>query len=191
MTIPREMKENIFLATEGQMSLKDFESWLYANDTLSNQMNESVVLEVYAFNYNQKDAQARFSSALLPYFDRDEFLLWKITLNLKEIIEGRDSVDRILSEFARLADEELPFLYDLAYYRFFLDEEWFNRDAMIAKLKRNANELLVEIAAESKDPQFKVSSFVRESTSEPAWATNDVEIVKGASSQKKWWEFWR
>ncbi|SHG97377.1 hypothetical protein SAMN04488109_2702 [Chryseolinea serpens] len=195
MTIPQEMKEKIFLTIERQLSLKDFESWLYANDALSDQMNESVVLEAYAFNYNQDHALAQFSSALLPYFDRDEFLLWKITLNLREIIEGKDSTRRILSEFCRLGDEEFPFLLHLGYYKYYLDDDWFDReiDAIMAEIKSEANELLLEILAESKDPQFKISSFVRKALAEaPSPMNVAAEKMKSKSiGQKKWWKFWR
>lgn len=93
-----ELKLNIFKAIEDQMSLKDFESWLYVNEALSNKLNEDVVLEAYSFNYNQEDAKHIFKSTMIQHFDMDEFVLWKVKSNLLDLIEGKNDAVRILND---------------------------------------------------------------------------------------------
>src|SRR5687767_1943229 len=108
MMFLQELKENILKTIEEQMSVKEFEYWLYRHEELSNYMDINIVLEAFSFNYNQKGARYAFKSSFLEYFDREEFLRWKVKLNLQDLIAGNPTRDRILNEFYWMGYEEVP-----------------------------------------------------------------------------------
>jgi hypothetical protein len=69
MEIMQDLKENVFKVLEDQMSLEDFERWLYNSEELQNLMTEDVVLEACTLNYKQRDAKYQFKKAIFKYFD--------------------------------------------------------------------------------------------------------------------------
>src|SRR5687768_9957675 len=110
MEIPQYLKENVFRVLEDQMPLEDFERWIYESEELQNLMTEDVVLEAYTFNYKQRDAKYQFKKAIFKYFDEDEFLLWKVKSNLRDLIADRNDRDRILYDFYYLGYDGYTFL---------------------------------------------------------------------------------
>jgi hypothetical protein len=189
MAIQEELKEKIFCAIEGRMSLRDFELWLYANEALLDQMNEDIVLDAYSFDYNQKGAWYGFKWTFSAYFDKEEFMLRKIKSNLKDLADGNETTNRILNEFYWMRYDELPFLQNLRYYIYALEDEEYMpmaKESITQELKREANALLQEILREEKqNPEFRISTFKREPLVEfTSESTN-------ASNQKEWWQFWK
>ncbi|MEJ7646158.1 MAG: hypothetical protein WKF87_16300 [Chryseolinea sp.] len=84
------------------MSLEDFEKWLYGSQALSDMMGENFVFDAFAFSYKQDGAKYLFEHSMSKYLDQDEFMLWKIKSNLKDLVAGKSNRDRILDDFYRL-----------------------------------------------------------------------------------------
>lgn len=186
MQVPQELKENIFKVIESQMTLRDFEAWLYGNELLSNQMHEDIVLEAYAFNYHLPDARYRFKNTFLSYFDEDEFMLWKVKANLSDLIHGRNDRDRILYEFYWLGyKEEYAFLEQIGCYLYQIEDVQYyarNLDDVLQSMKRNSAQLLdAIIREENANPHFKLREF--------HFMIPPEENPKAES--KKWWNFWK
>src|SRR5258706_2578242 len=99
------LKEKVFQTIEEQIPLKEFEQWLYQQSDLLEKMSNDLILELFEFNYNQKGAHYEFKKSFVKYFDENEFMLWKIKANLRDLIAGKETKDRILHEF----------YYDLGY----------------------------------------------------------------------------
>ncbi len=64
------LKEKIFKVMESD--LKHFENWLYDQIDLSEQMSESLIFELYNFNYNQRNAHFEFNDLFLSFFNQKE-----------------------------------------------------------------------------------------------------------------------
>lgn len=184
MEIRQDLKENVFKVLEDQMSLADFERWLYDSEDLQNLMNEDVVLEAYTFNYRQRDAKYQFKKAIFKYFDEEEFLLWKVKANLTDLIANRNDRDRILYDFYYLGDDGYIFLQPLRYYMYQIEDiEYYgnNLEAVLIELKRDSEVLLREIEKqELENPGFRLKDF----------RANDKSEYQPLVITKKWWKFW-
>jgi hypothetical protein len=167
------------------MSLEDFEKWIYDSEELQNLMNEDVVLETYTFNYKQPDAKYQFKKAICKYFDEDEFLLWKVKSNLRDLIADRNNRDRILYDFHYLGYDGYTFLQSIGYYMYQIEDiEYYGNDleAVLIELRRDSEALLRKIEKqELVNPEFRLRDYQdgEESEYQPLVIT------------KKWWKFWR
>jgi hypothetical protein len=185
MEILQYLKENVFKALEDQMPLEDFERWIYDSEELQNLMAEDVVLESYTFNYKQRDAKYQFQKAIFKYFDEDEFLLWKVKSNLRDLIADRNNRDRILYDFYYLSHDGYTFLQAIGYYMYQIEDiEYYgnNLEAVFIELRRDSEDLLREIEKqELENPGFTLRDFrvCDKSEHQPLVIT------------KKWWKFWR
>jgi hypothetical protein len=185
----QELRNMIFMTIEDHLSLGEFETWLYGQESLSNQMSEELILGLFSFNYNQKGAKYEFRSTFLKYFEREEFMLWKVKTNLQDLIDGRETRDRILNDFYTIGYDEVPCIQGLGYYMYELEDADYYRmgkQTVIESLKKEAVELLQEIIAEeSKNSEFKISSFKRVPRLEFSVG------VTTANNSKEWWKFWK
>jgi len=185
MAILMEFKDNVFKVLEGYLPLDEFEKWLYKSDDLLNLMSRDVVLEAFTFNYKQVDAKYRFKKAVFPYFDEDEFMLWKVKSNLRDLIANRDNRDRILYDFYYLGYDGYDFLQSIGYYMYQIEDiEYYGNDleATLRELKRDAENLLSKIEKqESEKPGFRLVDY----------QSSDKEVNESRVITKKWWNFWK
>ena len=180
------LKEKVFQTIEEQIPLKEFEQWLYQQSDLLEKMSNDLILELFEFNYNQKGAHYEFKKSFVKYFDENEFMLWKIKANLRDLIAGKETKDRILHEFYYdLGYGEYPFVQRIGYYLFEFEElEYSTRTLpdLLSDLKSDAEELLNEIELQEKlISDFRIKSFVRK---ERQMALPTVEV------KRQWWKFW-
>jgi len=157
------LKKMIFMTIENQISLQEFEAWLYTQAELAEKMSDDLILEVFAFNYNQSGAVYAFKQIILPYFDEEEFMLWKIKANLQDLIAGTNDHERILYDFYKLANNGFSFLRPLGYYIYDLEESQYSRyskNELLRAVKEHAQKVLCEIELQEKDDiTFKISEF--------------------------------
>ncbi len=179
----------VFKTIEDHLPLKEFETWLYDQEDLSNQMGHDIILELFTFNYNQNGAKYEFKSTFLKYFDKEEFMLWKVKTNLQDLIDGRETRDRILNDFYWIGYDEVLCIQGLGYYMYELEDRYYYRtgkQTVIERLKKEAAELLQDIIAEeSKNSEFKISSFRRVSLLE------FNAKVTTTNHTKEWWKIWK
>jgi hypothetical protein len=184
MEIMQDLKENVFKVLEDQMSLEDFERWLYNSEELQDLMTEDVVLEAYTLNYKQRDAKYQFKKAIFKYFDEDEFLLWKVKANLTDLIANRNDRDRILYDFYYLGYDGYTFLQPIGYYMYQIEDiEYYGNDleAVLNELKRDSEVLLREIEKqELENPGFRLEDY--RGSEKLEWQPLVIT--------KKWWKFW-
>jgi len=184
MTILTDFKQNVFEVLEGYLTLDEFEKWLYKSDELLDLMSRDVVLEAFTFNYRQSDAKYRFKKTMVPYFDKDEFLLWKVKSNLRDLMANRENRDRILYDFYYLGYDGYYFLHPIGYYMYQIEDiEYYGYDlqVVLAELKQDALNLLSEIEKqESEKPGFKLVDYL----------PTDKTAKETPVITKKWWNFW-
>lgn len=184
MEILKDLKENVFRVLEGYMSLDEFEAWLYKSEALHDLMNKDVVLETFSFNYRQDDAKYQFKKTIFRHFDEDEFLLWKVKSNLRDLMENRANRDRILYDFYYLGYDGYYFLQPVGYYMYQIEDIEYcgdNLQAVLKELRQDAEVLLLEIEKqELQKPGFRLLDY--------------LPINKAGSETpitKKWWNFWK
>ncbi|NOS92987.1 MAG: hypothetical protein HOP30_13770 [Cyclobacteriaceae bacterium] len=158
-----EVKIKVFRVIEEQWPLAAFEAWLYDQNDLADQMNDSLILELFAFNYRHEGALHAFRDVMLHYYDQKDFMLWKLKVNLQDLIDGKDSQDRILRDFLRMSYSELPFLQNLGFYVYYFEDLEYaglSKKEMITRLKEDATVLLRAITTEqAKNPNFDIYKF--------------------------------
>ncbi|MBI3221223.1 MAG: hypothetical protein HYZ44_17065 [Bacteroidetes bacterium] len=182
-----EVKINVFSVIEEQWPLEAFEAWLYDQNDLADQMNDSLILELFAFNYRQEGAHYVFRDVMLRYSNRKEFLLWKVKANLQDLIDGKGSRDRILQDFLTLSYNDIPILTKLGYYAYHFEDLEFAgqlKDSMIQEIKAEATALLSVINAQhAKNPHFDICDFERNN--------NELQVLGYTSPLpgRKWWQF--
>jgi hypothetical protein len=190
------LKEKVFKVIDRQIEIKDFESWLYDQSSLSERMDEALILELYSFNYNQRAASFEFKQLFLPFFDEKEFIEWKIIANLKTLSAGCNEPERILGDFYKMGCESYPCLAAIGYNNYWIEDcEQFgwSRQKMIREIQNEAKLLLFEIeewletSSYNDLMQFQPKSKKLEMENN---TTSDAPISTEVDS-KKWWEFWK
>jgi hypothetical protein len=185
----QELKKMVFKTIEDHLPLKEFETWLYGQEDLLNQMGHDLILELFTFNYNQNGAKYEFKSTFLRYFEKEEFMLWKVKTNLQDLIDGKETRNRILNDFYWIGYDEVPCIQGLGYYMYDFEDASYYRgeeQSITESLKKEAAELLQEIIEEeSKNSEFKISSFKRVPRLEFS-----AEVTT-ANNSKEWWKFWK
>jgi len=163
MTIPTDFKLNVFKVFDSYLTIYEFEKWLYKSNALLDLMSRDVVLEAFTFNYKQDDAKYRFKKAMFPYFNEDEFLLWKVKMNLRDLTANRENRDRILYDFCHLGYDGYSFLKPIGYYMYRIEDiEYYGSDlqTVLTELKQDAEGLLGEIEKqESEKPGFRLVDY--------------------------------
>ncbi len=182
-----ELKIKVFGVIEEQWPLAAFETWLYAQEDLADQMNDSLILELFAFNYRQEGALFVFRDVMLRHYNRNEFLLWKVKANLQDLIDGKDSRDRILHDFLRLSYNDIPILNKLGYYAYYFEDlEYTGRseNGIIQEMKAEATALLRVInTQQAKNLHFDICDFERYNTE-----LHELGYTRPLLG-KKWWQF--
>ena len=174
------------MAIEEQIALKEFEQWLYSQSDLLEGINNDLILDLFTFNYNQKGAHYEFKKSFVKHFEENEFMLWKIKTNLRDLISGKETRDRILHDFYYdLGYGDYPFLQRIGCYMHELDELHYSTRSfadVLNELKSDALELLNEIERQEKlTPDFRIKAFERKEKqiSQPS-----------VKAKKQWWKFW-
>jgi hypothetical protein len=185
MTALASFKENVFKVLEGYMPLDEFEKWLYKSEELLHLMSNDMVLDGFTFNYKQQDGKYQFKKVIFPYFDEDEFLLWKVKSNLRDLTENRSNRDRILYDFYYLGYDGYYFLQPIGYYMYQIaDIEYYGNDleSVLTELRQDSENLLLEIEKQQLGkPRFRLADY--QSVHEIGNATTVIT--------KKWWNFWK
>ncbi len=186
------------MTIEEQISLKEFEQWLYSQKELVEKMEDDLVLAAFTFNYNQKDAQYNFKSTFRGCFDEEVFMLWKVKMNLVALINNHPTRDRILYDFRQLGYDDYPFLSSIGYYEYEFEEiEYISRSEteILERLKAESQELLDEITKQERStPGFTLRTFrMADKLANDVPIASEKEMMKPVATDqptKKWWKFW-
>ncbi|UTW66378.1 hypothetical protein KFE94_17260 [bacterium SCSIO 12643] len=123
-TIPKYLIEKIVAVTHGSLSVKAFESWLYENEELSDQITkDAFVLELYAINYSKKGVKYALEKLLTDTLGQDHFQMYKIKMLLESLqLESTDLL-RILDQLYNLwTYNDYSFLEHLSHCYFMVEE---------------------------------------------------------------------
>lgn len=165
MEIQKELKYKVFKLIDAIITVQEFEEWLYIQDTLVNDLDNELHLTLFSFDYHHRIFEYDFRKRMFEFYDYDEFILWKVKLNLESIINKDDTVvrDCILLDFEDLAIDKFDVLsvFNIHLYHFEYDLlTEYSEDQLDEIIVNKAQKLLSRIIlGEFKDSDFKLSDL--------------------------------
>lgn len=186
------LKNRIFRTIEKEIKLQEFEEWLYKRNDLAERMNEELILELFSFNYNQKGAIYEFKAKFLKYFDKEEYVLWKILSNLSTLSNGANEPDRIIGDLYDLSHSGYDFLYSIGSLEDYNYFGWTREEFLKATIEES-QELLVELEEWlAQNPHGDLKEFKKLDSTQKAITTfSRIETTTNQDGGNKWWEFWK
>lgn len=112
-TLPQDIKERFYTTIKGDISLDDFEQWLYANNELEKYLNSEDYLDLISLNFKKSGAKYELWNLLKKHIDLSEFETYKILGLLYEAKQKTERLPYILMEFYDLYCKGYSFFQDL------------------------------------------------------------------------------
>jgi hypothetical protein len=136
------LKSKFFQVLERNLSLREFEDWLYSDDAATF-MADSRYKEFFLLNYSSKSVGYEFSK-LLKYFDLDEYALYKFENTLKQILADGNlfRIVRSCNDFYLRHDYIL--FGAIGVYDDELENEYFSYETARQELANVAEDLLLQ-----------------------------------------------
>jgi len=89
-----EIKEVLFEFLNNEVTLADFEQWIYEDKELETLL-PTLYYDLIEFDFRDRDAKQGIKSKLRPYADENEFKIWRTMRLLSKIID--DKIDIVLA----------------------------------------------------------------------------------------------
>jgi hypothetical protein len=109
--LPQYIENQLFSVLNHEISIKEFEQWVYQTDDLEKGLSEQNYLDLIAFNFNQEHAFHELYNILTEWIDFPKFEQYRLIFLLDLIIEKDDfwriAVTNLYHEFI----ESYNFLY--------------------------------------------------------------------------------
>lgn len=112
-TLPQDIKERFYKTIKGEISLEDFEQWLYADKELEKYLNSDDYLDLISFGFKQGGAKYELWDLLKKHIDIGEFETYKMLGLLYEAKQKTKRLPYILMEFYDLYCKGYNFFQDL------------------------------------------------------------------------------
>jgi hypothetical protein len=112
-TLPQDIKERFYKTIKGDISLDDFEQWLYADKELEKYLNSNDYLDLISLSFKKSGAKYELWNLLKKHIDLGEFETYKMLGLLNEAKQKTDRLPHILMEFYDLYCKGYNFFQDL------------------------------------------------------------------------------
>ena len=112
-TLSKDLKERFYKTIIGDISLDDFEHWLYADKELKEQLKSDDYLNLISFSFKKRGAVHELGNLLKKLIDPGEFETYKMLELLNEAKQKTERLPFILMEFYDLYCKGYSFLQDL------------------------------------------------------------------------------
>lgn len=111
--LPQDIRERFYKTIKGDISLDDFEQWLYANKELEAHLKSDDYLELISLSFKKSGAKYELWKLLKKHIDLGEFETYKMLGLLHEAKQKTERLSYILMEFYDLYCKGYNFLQDL------------------------------------------------------------------------------
>lgn len=112
-TLPQDIKERFYKTIKGDISLDDFEQWLYANKELEKYLNSDDYLDLISLSFKKSGAKYELWNLLKKHIDLGEFETYKMLGLLNEAKQKTERLPYVLMEFYDLYCKGYNFFQDL------------------------------------------------------------------------------
>jgi len=110
-------EEILFRFMNNEIILSDFETWIYANDSLESLLGSDHYLDLISFDFTQYQADKTLKCMLESWFDRPVYDMWRIKRYLQFIVdEEGDPVEAVEGLFNLYIDDGYHFLRDIVIH---------------------------------------------------------------------------
>lgn len=130
-----------FDVLERNLSLKEFENWLYSHENSDGLKNNDLWKAFFNFNYTSKSVRYEFSK-LLSNFDTDEYALYKFENTLKQILADGNLFRVVRSAHDFSLRYDYPLFAVIGDYDYELQNEYLSYESTRQKLAATAENLL-------------------------------------------------
>lgn len=111
--LPQNIKEQFFKTIKGDISLLDFEQWLYDNKEIEKHLDSDDYLNLISINFKNGRAKYDLWKFLKKYIGLEEFEKYKMLELLNEAKQKTEQLPYILMEFYDLYCKGYSFIQDL------------------------------------------------------------------------------
>ena len=102
-----KIENSFFLYLADELSLPDFEQWIYSTPQIEEYLGGTAYLELVSFDFHQPAASCELTKIITQYVSQAKFIKWHIMRHLQSLLDGtHDPVD---------AFEKLYDLYSRGY----------------------------------------------------------------------------
>lgn len=112
-TLPQDIKERFYRTIKGDISLDDFEQWLYGDKELEKLLNSGDYLDLISLSFKKSGAKYELWNLLKKHINLGEFETFKMLRLLNEAKQKNKKLPYILMEFYDLYCKGYNFLQDL------------------------------------------------------------------------------
>lgn len=112
-TLPKDIRERFYNTIKGDISLDDFEQWLYADKELEKYLKFDDYLDLISLSFKKSGAKYELWNLLKKHIDLGAFETYKILTLLNEAKEKNERLPYILMEFYNLYCIGYTFFQDL------------------------------------------------------------------------------
>jgi hypothetical protein len=207
ITIPKIFTGKIYAFLNSEISISDFEQWVYAQaDELGNELNKDVFLELISFSYQLSGAKYDLSKLLRTLIDEADYEKYRILKLLNDTLVYSPNSQQNIAQFYDLYCEGYGFFDDLAFpYGLNAEAPLQNEEDTEAMIKSYYPKITTEIKKvihwiENKEVILKPIS--EEDFPKYDYEDNRQRYVPQKQNyrhipkemrpkQKKWWQFWK
>jgi hypothetical protein len=150
---PESIKLYFYKTLEGDISIENFEKWLYENKDLEKTLNPDDYLDLISFNYKQGGAKYNLCKLLERYVDLGNYETYKLLKLLNRAKEKNKDLAEILVQFYDLYCRGYGFLrYIGIHYGLAIEIE--GRDFWSAEM-REEHEMIIKSFSPELDNQLQ------------------------------------
>jgi len=103
----------------GDISIKEFEQWVYQTPSLKEELQTTVYLDLLSFDYRQKGAAYFIEQKINPYINKEEYNIWRTKKLLNDILENKIEIVIAMRKLRQLyfetGEKLLPIKLALGY----------------------------------------------------------------------------
>ncbi|MEZ0611675.1 hypothetical protein ACAW74_24405 [Fibrella sp. WM1] len=111
--LPQHIAEKFYRTIKGDITIEDFEQWLYADKEIERLLSPDDYLELIALNFKKSGAKYELWNLLKKQIDLGEYETYKLVELLTEAKKNTDRLPYILMEFYGLYCRGYGFLQEL------------------------------------------------------------------------------
>jgi hypothetical protein len=165
--LPQHIEYQFFKFLNKEISIEEFEQWVYATDELETALSPDIYQNLIAFNYNSRYVLATLYPLLMECLDFPKFEKYRLIYHLNLIIEKDNSWQKAVKKL----DHEFRENYDFLNIFCALDD-MLNYDE--DKYGTNPNSI-DDLFIESKFQAIKMKN----------WLNSGTIIIKGREGHRK------
>lgn len=215
MSLTEEIELSFFRFLNGEISLEDFEQWIYATPELETYLGEATYFEFAAFDFRQSGAKYELGKLIEVHGFLPKFYTWKLKQQLQSLLDHTMDPVNVFEDFYELYCHGYSFLQNLGMQYMYLgmyeipkriaQNRWSEEENnhFIVSLEERISSLKQEIevlvgSLESGElkiinqHEYEIGPTLAKKLDEFEQKYNTLPIKHEVlRKEKKWWQFWK